>query len=156
MTKANNNYFEIIVGTFVLLAAILFLFSSLNSSKVSTADGYKLIAKFDNTDGIASGSDVKISGVKVGVVENQYLDEETFRGVLTLNIAGHVKLSEDSSVKIASEGLLGSKYIAISPGGDDEFLQNGDEIIFTQSSVNLEELLGKFIFSSDSKKTAND
>lgn len=150
MTKTNN-YFEIIVGTFVLLSAAFFLFTSLNSSSSNVSSGYKLIAKFDNTDGVSSGSDVKISGVKVGTVESQSLDEETFRGVLTLNIANNIKLAADSSVKIASEGLLGSKYIAISPGGDEENLQDGEEIEFTQSSVNLEDLLGKFIYSSNSK-----
>jgi len=148
----NNNYFEIIVGTFVLFCAIFFFTTSFQSTNVNTAKGYVVIAKFDNIDGISNGSDVKISGVKVGVVEDQYLDENDFRATLKLNISNSVKLPSDTSVKIASEGLLGSKYLAINPGGDDEILENGDEIAFTQSSVNLEELLGKFIFSSDSKK----
>lgn len=147
-----NNYFEIIVGTFVLFCAAIFFFTSLNSSQTKTSSGYYLIAKFDNADGIANGSDVKISGVKIGTVESQILDEKTFRAALKLNIPNNIKLPLDSSVKIASEGLLGSKYLALTPGGDEENLKDGDEIQFTQSTVNFEDLLGKFIFNSNEKK----
>lgn len=147
-----NNYFEIIVGTFVLFCAIFFFFNSLKSAKVKTGGGYNLIAKFDNIDGIAGGSDVKISGVKIGTVENQLLDEKDFRAVLQLNLNSEVKIPTDSSAKIASEGLLGSKYLSITPGADEELLKNGEEIQYTQSSISFEELLGKFIFSSTSNK----
>lgn len=149
-----NNYFELIVGTFVLICAGFFFFNSFNSSQngaESDSDNYRLIAKFDNADGVSSGSDIKISGVKIGTVESQSLDEKTFRAVLTVNIPNNIKLPSDSSIKIASEGLLGSKYLAITPGGDEENLKDGEEIQFTQSSVNFEELLGKFIFSNDKK-----
>ncbi len=155
MTK-NNNYFEIVVGTFVLFCAIFFFVSSFRSANVSEVGGYYLIAKFENIDGIAVGSDVKISGVKVGTVESQFLDEKDFRAALKLKIHSSVQLPADSSAKIASEGLLGSKYLAIAPGGDDEILKEGDEIMFTQSSVNLEDLLGKFIFSADKEKDKNE
>ncbi|OFW86729.1 MAG: outer membrane lipid asymmetry maintenance protein MlaD, partial [Alphaproteobacteria bacterium RIFCSPHIGHO2_01_FULL_40_8] len=128
-----------------------FFFTSFKSAKVGTSGGYHLVAKFDNVDGIANGSDVKISGVKIGTVENQFLDETDFRAALKLNIDSSIKLPSDSSAKIASEGLLGSKYLAINPGGDEEMLMDGEEIAFTQSSVNLEELLGKFIFGSENK-----
>ncbi len=142
-----NNYFEIIVGTFVLLCATFFFFDSYSSAKINREGGYFLVAKFDNADGINSGSDVKISGVKIGIVEDQFLDKETFRATLKLNIDPAIKIPTDSSIKVASEGLLGAKYLAISPGGDEENLNSGDEIIFTQSSINFEDLLGKFIFS---------
>jgi phospholipid/cholesterol/gamma-HCH transport system substrate-binding protein len=155
-----NNYFEIIVGTFVLLCATFFFFTSFKNAKVSNNGGYRLIAKFDNVDGIGNGSDVKISGVKIGSVVEQFLDPKDFRATLVLSIKEDVQLPSDSSAKIASEGLLGSKYLAITPGGDEEMLENGNEIQFTQSSVNLEDLLGKFIFSSeknsDKKDSKND
>ena len=147
-----SNYFEIIVGTFVLLCATFFFFNSFNSTKSSSSGGYSLIAKFDNADGIASGSDVKISGVKIGTVVSQSLDEKNFRATLKINLSQEIQLPSDSSAKIASEGLLGSKYLSISPGGDDVNLKDGEEIQFTQSSVNFEDLLGKFIFNADSKK----
>lgn len=152
-----NNYFEIIVGTFVLVCAAVFLFGSLNKSSVGTdINSYVVTAKFNNIDGIAPGSDVKISGVKVGTVKSQNLDPSDFQASLSLNISSNVKLPYDSSIKVSSEGLLGSKYLAISPGSQDEFLEDGDQIEFTQSSVNLEELLGKFIFSSNDKKEKKD
>ncbi len=148
----SNNYFEVIVGTFVLFCAIFFFFSSFRSAKVRTSGGYTLTAKFDNIDGIAAGSDVKISGVKVGTVDDLFLDPQNFRATTKLSINNDIKLPSDSSIKVSSEGLLGSKYLSVAPGGDDEFLKHGDEIQFTQSSVNFEELLGKFIFSDKDKK----
>lgn len=151
-----SNYFEIIVGTFVLFCAVFFFSTSLKSAKIKSAGGYHLIAKFENVDGIASGSDVKISGVKIGTIEDQFLDQKDFRATLKLNIDQHVKLPSDTSAKISSEGLLGSKYLSITPGGDEENLRDGDEILFTQSSVNLEDLLGKFIFGSGDKKEKKD
>lgn len=154
--EKNQNYFEIIVGTFVLFCAIFFFVTSFNSAKVSGTKGYNLIAKFDNIDGISNGSDIKISGVKIGTIEEQSIDPKTFRATLKLNINNSIQLPSDSSAKVSSEGLLGSKYLAISPGADDEILSNGGEILFTQSSVNFEDLLGKFIFNSDAKKDKKD
>jgi len=150
--QKNSNYFEIIVGTFVLLAAAFFFLSSFKISNVSRGSTYQLIAKFENIDGLNAGSDVKISGVKIGSIDSQFLDEKDFRATLKISIDKNIKLPSDSSAKVSSEGLLGSKYLSISPGGSDENLQNGDEIQFTQSSVNFEDLLGKFIFSSEAKK----
>lgn len=156
MNKANN-YFEIIVGTFVLVCAIIFLFSSVGQTSIqSSSNNYVVTAKFNNIDGISLGSDVKISGVKIGSVLAQKLDKKTFQAVLELSIDSNIQLPYDSSVKVSSEGLLGSKYLSISPGAEEEYLQNGDEIEFTQSSVNLEDLLGKFIFNSKSEEKENE
>ena len=154
MTKSNHNYFDFAVGSIVLGVAILFFFTSLEKSKVSDHNGYNLIAKFENADGLSSGSDVKISGVKIGSVVTQDLDKNSFQAVITLKLNKDVKIPTDSSAKISSEGLLGSKYISIVPGGDTEFLTQNQEITFTQSSVNFEELLGKFIFGGN--KNANN
>lgn len=147
-----SNQFEIIVGTFVLLCAVFFFFSSMKSAKISDNKGYNIIAKFENIDGITGSSDVKISGVKIGTAESPFLDPKDFRATVKLSISQDVKIPTDSSIKVASEGLLGSKYLSISPGGDDESLKDGEEIQFTQSSINFEDLLGKFIFGADKKK----
>jgi len=147
-----TNYFEIIVGTFVLACAALFLYSSMKSAKIKTTRGYHLVAKFDDASGIEAGSDVKISGIKIGIVEDYFLDHESYRAILKFLIEDKVKLPTDSSAKIVSSGLLGEKYLELSPGADEEFLKDGEEISFTQSSVNFEQLLGKFIFNGDSKK----
>ncbi|GDX36560.1 outer membrane lipid asymmetry maintenance protein MlaD [Alphaproteobacteria bacterium] len=152
MISKNNNYFDFIVGTFVLFCAAIFFFTSFNSSSIKTSLGYELIAKFDNANGISSGSDVKISGVKVGTVITQSIDENKFRAILKFSIDNKIKLPVDSSAKIVSDGLLGSKYLEINPGSQEDYLKEGDEISFTQSSVNFEELLAKFMFSSKTKE----
>jgi phospholipid/cholesterol/gamma-HCH transport system substrate-binding protein len=147
-----SNYFEIIIGTFVLLCAILFLATSMKKAGIENSEKYFLLAKFENADGIKQGSDVKISGVKIGFVEDSFLDEKNYRATLKIKVDKGISLPTDSSAKIASAGLLGEKYIQIAPGSDDELLKQGDEITFTQSSVNLEDLLGKFIFDTKDEK----
>jgi phospholipid/cholesterol/gamma-HCH transport system substrate-binding protein len=151
----SHNYFDFLIGTIVLLFAIGFFTYSFKSSKISSNNGYDIFAKFDNADGITIGSDIKIAGIKIGSIIEQNLDEKTSKANLKMNISSTVKIPADSSAKIVSEGLLGAKYISISLGGDEEILQNGQEISFTQSSLNFEELLGKFIFS-DKKEKGND
>ncbi len=147
-----NSLFELIVGTLVLIVAIYFFVFSFQKADLSSPDSYKIIAEFDDIGGIGNGSDVKISGVKVGTVDSQKLNSDNYRAVLTFNIDNKIKLPADSSAKIMSSSLLGGKFIGIEPGADEEYLANGEKIIFTQSSVNLEKLLGKFIFGSKSKK----
>ena len=147
-----NNLFEVIIGTFVLLCATYFFIFSFKQSNISTDDSYKIIAEFEDIGDINNGSDVKISGVKIGTVDSQKLNPESYRAILTLNINKNVKLPTDSSAKIVSASLLGGKFIAIEPGADEEILQNGDMITFTQSSVNFEELLGKFMFSGKNEQ----
>ena len=156
LNMKQNNYFEIIVGTFVLLCAAFFFFSSFKSAKIKTNDGYNLIAKFDDASGIEAGGDVKISGIKVGTVSDSTLDSKNFRATLIFSVSKDLKLPTDSSAKIVSSGLLGEKYLAITPGADEEFLKDGEEVAFTQSSVNFEQLLGKFMFNSDDKKDKKD
>lgn len=151
MINKNNNYFDFIIGTFVILCAGLFFLNSFKSAKVSDSDGYFLIAKFDNINGISGGSDVKISGVKIGTVIDQFIDEKTFRATIKFSINDKIKLPSDSSAKIVSDGLLGSKFLEINPGSQEDLLNEGDELIFTQSSVNFEDLLARFMFS-DKKK----
>lgn len=151
-----NNYFEIIVGTFVLACAALFFFNSLKSAKIKNTSGYYLNVKFDNANGIEAGSDVKVSGIKIGTVENNFLDTETYRATLRILIDKSVKLPLDSSAKIASSGLLGEKFLELSPGSQEELLPNDGEIIFTQSSVNFEDLLGKFIFNDKNNKKEDE
>lgn len=151
MTK-NKNYFEIIVGFFVLFCALFFLFSSMKTANVrSSAVGYSLVASFNNVGGIAVGSDVKVAGVKVGVVTESKLDPKSYQAKIVFSVAKDIKIPADSSAKISSDGLLGGKFLAIEIGGDSEYLVDNQEITFTQSSVNFEDLLGKFIFNNDNK-----
>jgi phospholipid/cholesterol/gamma-HCH transport system substrate-binding protein len=141
---------EILTGAVVLLVTIGFLVYAVNSSGRSLGGGanaISLTARFDRIDGLQPGADVRIGGVKVGSVVEQRIDPRTFLVVLRLQVDGNLRLPADSSAEITSEGLMGGKYVALVPGGEEKVLANGDTITITQSSVSLESLLGRFIFS---------
>lgn len=147
-----KNVFETILGAIVLIVAVFFVYTAVNSSGVETEGGYKLTASFDAIDGIGVGSDVRIGGVKVGTVIGQVLNVKTYRPQLTFDIRDDIKLPADSSAEIASEGLLGGKYVSLVPGAEDDYLSDGGIIDYTQSSINLEQLIGKFAFGSAEKE----
>lgn len=143
-----KNILETLMGAVVLLAAGAFLLFAYKSSEMRVGtDGYTVSARFANISGIALGSDVRVGGIKVGVVSNLTLDPQTYEALAAMQIRKDTKLPKDSSAAIVSSGLMGDKYIQITPGGDDKMLEGGGKIQFTQSSVNLEELIGKFMFS---------
>ena len=140
---------EILTGFVVLAIAASFLGYAVTSTGRSLSGaGMNLTAKFDRIDGLGQGADVRIAGVKVGQVVAQRIDPESFLAVLTLRVDAGLKLPHDTSAEISSEGLLGGKYVALVPGGDTRILRDGSEITITQSAINLESLLGRFIFSA--------
>jgi phospholipid/cholesterol/gamma-HCH transport system substrate-binding protein len=143
----NRNLLETLLGAVVLIVAIVFLIFAYGSSQVGGGDGYELIARFDRVDGLEKGSDVRISGIKVGSVVDQRLDPETFRAEVVFTVRDDVELPLDSSAAVVSNGLLGGKYLQLVPGGDLDVLQPGEEITLTQSAINLEDLIGQAIFS---------
>lgn len=144
---ARRNAAEVLTGAVVLLVAAGFLGYAIAHSGRSATSGYSLYAKFDHIDGLPVGADVRLAGVKVGSVTAERLDPESYVAVVTLTVQNDVKLPKDSSAVITSEGLLGGDYLSLSPGGDTVMLQPGQTITITQSSISLEQLLGKFIFS---------
>lgn len=139
--------FETVVGIFVLIVAASFFYFVYTKSSWKSIDGYELIAKFDKVDGLAEGSDVKISGIRVGKVDSMEVDPKTFFAVVKFHIFNTVKLPADTSASIISDGLFGNKYLSLSPGGSDETLSNGDEIEMTTGSVDLSSLISKFVLS---------
>jgi phospholipid/cholesterol/gamma-HCH transport system substrate-binding protein len=142
-----RNLLETLLGAVVLLVAAGFLAFAYSSSQVKETGGYELVARFDKVDGLERGSDVRISGIKVGTVLNQSLDPETYRAEVRFNVRDDVRLPADTSAAVVSNGLLGGKYLALVPGGDIEMLEPGGEVTLTQSAVNLEDLIGHMIFS---------
>lgn len=147
----NNNVFETILGAVVLLVAGVFLVFAMNAADLQKVSGYTVSANFSKIDGINNGMDVRISGVKIGSVMNTELDSDTYLARVTLSIDPKIKLPVDTVAKIASESLLGGKYLALEPGAEDDMIAPGGQIQYTQASVNLEEMIGKFIFSSAEK-----
>lgn len=140
---------EVLAGAVVVLVAVAFLAYAVTNSGRSglSGPGVTLTAKFDRIDGLAPGADVRIAGVKVGSVVDQRIDPQTFLAVLTLRVDGALRLPSDSSAEIASEGLLGGRFVSIVPGGSERIIADRGEITITQSAVSLESLLGRFIFS---------
>ena len=138
---------ETIMGAVVLVVAALFLFFAYTTSNVRATGGYQLVARFNRVDGLANGSDVRLSGIKIGSVISQQLDPKTYRAVVHIAIDNSVKLPNDTTARIQSDGLLGNTYMVLEPGGSDEMLPPGGQIEYTQDAVNLVDLLGRFIFS---------
>ncbi len=138
---------ETVMGALVLAVAIGFAVFAFRTSNIQTDGSYPLSARFDNVDGIGIGSDVRVGGIKVGVVSDLTLDQETYEAVMSLRVREGVAIPADSTAAIVSESLLGSRYVDVTPGGDTVVLSAGDIIRFTQSAVNLESLIGRFMFS---------
>lgn len=147
-----QNAIETIMGGVVLLVAALFLVFAYSSADIAAVKGYEVSAKFDRVDGIRQGTDVRMSGIKVGTVLGEKLEPETYFAVLKLSIDSSVKLPIDTNAKIVSDGLLGSKYVALEPGAEEKLLQQGGEITHTQSAINIEDLVSRYIFSGSAKK----
>jgi phospholipid/cholesterol/gamma-HCH transport system substrate-binding protein len=145
-----NFKLELTVGAFILmgLACVLVLaFASTNSADRLGGDTYNVTARFANTGELKPRAPVKIAGVKVGEVSSLVLDPGKFEAVATLRLSRSAgELPSDSSAAIYTAGLLGERYIGLTPGGDPEALQEGSEIYLTQSAVVLEQLIGKFMF----------
>ena len=143
---------ETIIGGVVLSVAVLFLVFAYRTADIGAVDGYELMARFDRVDGLQSGSDVRVSGIKVGTIVGQTLDPQTFLAVVRMSIEDSVKLPVDTTAEVLSDGLLGSKYLALVPGGEDKNIEPGGEVKYTQGPVSLESLIGRLIFSAGDKK----
>jgi phospholipid/cholesterol/gamma-HCH transport system substrate-binding protein len=142
-----NNILETIIGTLVIIVAGYFLYFALHNQEHGKKGGYELIAKFSNVDGMAPGSAIRISGVKVGAVSKITLDPKTYQAIAHLEIEPEYHIPSDTMASINSPGLLGDKYMSLEPGSADDMLKPGDEVTNTQSSASLEKLLGQVIFN---------
>jgi len=138
---------EILTGLAVIVIAAVFLVYALGRADAVSSGGYPLTAQFSSIGGLTVGSDVKIGGVVVGHVTDERLDPQTYAAVVKLEIDNDIKIPEDTSAAISSDGLLGGNYVSLSPGGSMTNLAPGASFQVTQSAINIEDLLGKFIFS---------
>lgn len=145
----NDSLVETLIGALVLAVAVVFLVFAYSSSGIGGGvSGYALNAKFFNAEGLKVGSDVRLSGVKVGSVTDQSLDAQTYQAVVAMTLRSEVQLPEDSVAKISSTGLLGDSYVALEPGGSETMMKPGATFQYTQGSVNLMDLISKAIFAS--------
>jgi phospholipid/cholesterol/gamma-HCH transport system substrate-binding protein len=145
-----DNIIETLIGAFVLLVAAYFLYYAYGTTEVKgSGKQYVIFGKFDRIDGLNLGGDVRVSGIKVGKVISQTLDPKTFQAILELSISPDVKLPVDTSAEIIGNGLLGDKYVSLTPGSDEEHLAEKAFLEYTQSSISLDSLIGKFMFGLD-------
>ena len=152
-----RNIIETVIGAVVLVVAAVFLTFSYQTANVGSVSGYKVTASFTGIGGLKVGDDVQISGVKVGSIANVDLDSQTYLANVTMSIDPSVKLPTDTAALISSESLLGGRYLQLEPGADEEMIENGGSIQYTQAPQNLEQLLGQFIFSvSNNKETQSE
>jgi phospholipid/cholesterol/gamma-HCH transport system substrate-binding protein len=138
---------ELLTGFAVIIAAALFLSYAMTGAGELNSGGYPLQAQFSSIGGLTVGADVKIGGVVIGHVASERLDPNTYAAIVRLAIDKDIKVPSDSSASVTSDGLLGNSYVAVSPGGSNTMLAPGQGFAVTQSAINIQDLLGKFIFS---------
>jgi phospholipid/cholesterol/gamma-HCH transport system substrate-binding protein len=143
----SRNVIETVMGAVVLIVAAFFLFFAYSTSQIHRVGGYQVLATFTKADGIREGTDVRISGIKVGNVVSQKLDPKTFMAELVLSIDPSIQLPVDTQAQISSSGLLGDKYVSLTPGGEDKNIPPGGRIDRTQPALSIEDLIGQYIFS---------
>ena len=136
---------ESLVGALVLAVAIVVLLGVFQSSDTQRVAGYQLTAGFDNAEGLASGTDIRLAGIKIGSVAGQRVDPETFQAAVTFNIDSGVELPVDSVARVVPDGLLGGTFIEINPGGSEELLQPGGAFENTRGAINVVELISQIV-----------
>jgi phospholipid/cholesterol/gamma-HCH transport system substrate-binding protein len=149
-----KDVFETLMGFVILVIAASFtwfIFHNAYFAYNKKDQGYFVNAKFQNINGIMQGSDVVIAGIKIGQVSSMHLDKKTYQAIVALKINDDVNITNDSRASIVSSGIVGNKFIAIEPGSEEVNLKDGDSIAYTTSAVNLEALIGKFIYSMSNK-----
>lgn len=143
----NRSVIETILGAVVLFVSAFFLVFSYNTANIKKVSGYEVTADFSGIGGLAAGDDVQISGVKIGTVVGVELDPVTYLARVRMSIDPDVELPVDTAALISSESLLGGRYLALQPGAEEDMIEAGGRIPYTQAPQNLEQLLGQFIFS---------
>jgi phospholipid/cholesterol/gamma-HCH transport system substrate-binding protein len=138
---------ELIVGLFLLIGIIALSYISVKLGKMEWVGGggYQVVAVFSSAGGLRVGAAVEIAGVEVGRIKSLALDED-YQARVVLDIDTDVSLQDDSMASIRTKGLLGEKYVDITPGGTEEIIEAGGVILDTEPPIDLEQLISKFIF----------
>jgi len=139
---------EISVGIFVLLGIVCvgYLTIKLGKMELLGEDNYTVYAHFQSISGLKNGASIEISGVQVGQVGSISLDKEEQVAIVKMKIQKGIVLTDDVIASVKTAGLIGDKYIKLSPGGSEQVLKPGDRIIETESAIDLEELISKYVF----------
>jgi phospholipid/cholesterol/gamma-HCH transport system substrate-binding protein len=139
---------ETAVGVFVIIGLVCTAYLTIRLGKMEWfgADAYTVKALFQSVSGLKEGAQVEMAGVEIGKVDAIQLDPKRKIAVVTLKIHKDVTLAEDVIASVKTAGMIGDKFIKISPGASEETLKPGDTIVETESAVDLEELISKYVF----------
>lgn len=142
---------EIVVGLFLVIGFVCFAWLSVKLGDIDLfgPPTYQVTASFGSISGLKNGGLVEIAGVQVGKVTSIGFDAEKYEALVTLAINSSVILQEDSIASVRTAGIIGDRYIDISPGASDQIIGDGGRIVETESAINLEELVSKYIFEKD-------
>jgi len=144
-----RNIIETVMGGVVILAAVGFVIFAFRSTSIGdTSGGYNVLVEFSDASGLTVGTDVRMAGVKIGTVVNQKLNPDTYFAEVVLGLNESIRLPSDTSARIIPDGLLGGNYVALEPGGAEDYISDGGQIEYSQGSINVVDLLGRFIFSA--------
>lgn len=156
----NTRGLEVSVGAFMAAGLIALFFLAMqvsNLASITASEGYEVTARFDNIGGLKVRSPVSMAGVRIGRVVNIGYDQQSYEAVVTMSIdPAYNQVPDDSIAKIYTSGLLGEQYIGLDPGGSLENLQQGSEVMLTQSALVLEEIVGQFLFSKAEENAIKD
>ncbi len=142
-----RSFLEIATGLFVIAGLLAIVYMSVKYARMEffTTSGYDIYAEFENVGGLKTGAVVEIAGVEVGRVREITLTEDNMARV-RMHIYEGVRIPDDTIASIKTKGLIGDKFIELSPGGSDTYLADGGEIMDTQSAGDIEGLISKFVF----------
>ena len=153
----NSETREMLVGTATLLGLALVLVLSYAAAGISakaSVGSYSVTATFNRVDGLLAGDAVRMGGIDIGTVGAMHLDDD-FRAVVTFRIESGVELPRDTSAAIHTDGLFGSKFVVLEPGGDENVMKSGDRIQFAQDSMIVTELLDLIISQGRQRLAGN-
>jgi phospholipid/cholesterol/gamma-HCH transport system substrate-binding protein len=140
---------QLLTGIFVMIgiASFTYIAVTIGGVRFTQQPGYTLTARFTSISGLQAGAIVEAAGVRIGTVSDIQFDPESYEAIVSLRINEGVPVQEDAIAGIRTQGIIGEKFIKIIPGGFEELLTDGMEIYETESAVNLEELVSKYMFS---------
>lgn len=134
-----------IVSVVVFLVFAYYMYGAVHKNSIPKSSVVTHFARFNDIDGISIGSDIKLSGYKIGSVTEINIIPESYDVKVTFTMLDSISLPKDTTAAVRTSGLFGGKYLAILPGIEEEYLKNNEEIVYTQSSINLETLIGTFV-----------
>jgi phospholipid/cholesterol/gamma-HCH transport system substrate-binding protein len=141
---------ETSVGIFVLIGILCVGYLTIKLGKLEwfEKDNYTIFARFQSISGLKKGASVEIAGIKIGSVDSITYDQDRMAALVGMKIEKDIPLTDDVIASIKTSGLIGDKYIKLSPGGSEEFLKPGGMIVTTEPAVDIEELISKYVFGN--------